>query len=310
MSRGNYGDGDVFAGYHSDHGDFDIVGQYPPCVALPFDCPPELKRRVLAAIISWKLCLSSVDYTLKRYVKKKIDAATQGLSPRRVIAEALQAATSYSNRIIDRIADIPDKPDDIGFVFATATLLRSKSTLRACGILLKLGHGAESFTVARALLEQIAWIYASHQSKTPEELESVTAPKAVRQLARLVPGVGRLYGYLSDVAHISPRHTRQYLDVSEDRIKVIAAGTEEDKVLCARLLLRLVDVQTIVAEHIYADYLPVVETICKNADGTFAIRDDRPFVADTKEYASRLNSFSPSQEGTAEFSDHASQAEH
>lgn len=162
--------------------------------------------------------------------------------------------------------------------------------MRACRILLKLGHGAESFVIARALLEQVAWIYASHQSKTPQELESVTAPRAVRRLSSLMPLAGRLYGYLSDVAHINPRHTRQYLHLSEGPMKVTIAGAH-DRVLCARILLHLVDIQTVVAEHIYADHLPVLETISKNLDGTLAIRPDRPFVAEIDKHAPQLGSF-------------------
>lgn len=274
-----------------DYGDFDIEGAYPDCFALPFDSPPELKRRVWAAVISWKMGLASIDYTLKRYVKDKDEGKTEGLAQRKAIAEALLTATIYADKIIDHIVEIPDKPGDLGLVFATSTLMRSKSTLRACRILLKLGHGAESFVIARALLEQIAWTYASHQSKTPEELESVTAPRAVRRLSRLLPLAGRLYGFLSDVAHINPRHTRQYLHLSEGPMKVTIAGAISDKLLCARILLRLVDFETIVAEHIYADHLPILETVSKNLDGTLTIRADRPFVAVIEKYASQLESF-------------------
>lgn len=206
-------------------------------------------------------------------------------------SQALLTATKYSNKIIDRIVDIPDKPGDLGLVFTTLTLMRSKRTLRACRILLKLGHGAESFVIARLLLEQVAWIYASHQSKTPEELESITASRAVKRLSRLMPIVGRLYGYLSDVAHINPRHTRQYLRVSDGPMQVITAGAARDKLRCAKILLHLVDVQTIVAEHVYADHLPTLETISKNVDGTLAIRADRPFVAEVEKHASQLASF-------------------
>ncbi len=144
--------------------------------------------------------------------------------------------------------------------------------------------------IARALLEQIAWIYASHESKTPDELESITAPKAVRKLSRLMPLTGRLYGFLSDAAHINPRRTRRYLDLSEGPIKVTIAGAAPDKLLCTKVLLHLVDIQTIVAEHIYADYLRVLETISKNVDGSLAIRPDRPFVAEIRKHKSRLES--------------------
>jgi hypothetical protein len=56
-------------------------------------------------------------------------------------------------------------------------------------------------------------------------------------------------------------------------------------------LLHLGDVQTIVAEHVYADHLPTLETISKNVDGTLAIRADRPFVAEVEKHASQLASF-------------------
>ncbi len=274
-----------------DHGDFDSMGVYPYCVALPFDSPTELKRRVWAAVISWKMGLASIDYPLKRYVEDKDEEKAQQLGQRKAVAEALLTATKYADKIINRIVDIPDKPGDLGLVFTTLTLMRSKSTLRACRILLKLGHGAESFVIARALLEQVAWIYAAHQAKTPEELESVTAPRAVRRLSKLMPLAGRLYGYLSDVAHINPRHARQYLHLSEGPMKVTISGAAGDKLLCAKILLHLVDIQTVVAEHVYADHLAILETVSKNLDGTLTIRADRPFVAEIEKHASQLGSF-------------------
>ncbi len=77
-----------------DHGDFDIRGEHPSCVALPFDSPPELKRRVWAAVVSWRMRLSSIDYTLKRYVNYSDEEVNQTLEQRKAIAEALRAATS------------------------------------------------------------------------------------------------------------------------------------------------------------------------------------------------------------------------
>ncbi len=115
-----------------DHGDFDIVGQHPSCVAWPFDSDPELKRRIWAAVISWKVGLRSIDYTLKRYVQDEAQDTAQEFRHRKAVAEALLSATTYANKIIDRIVSIPDKPGDLGLVFTTSTLMRSKSTFRAC----------------------------------------------------------------------------------------------------------------------------------------------------------------------------------
>jgi hypothetical protein len=200
------------------------------------------------------------------------------------------AATAYSDRIVDRIVDIANKPGDLGLVFATLTLMRSKSTLRACRILLKLGHGAESFILARGLLEQIAWAFATCHAKTPEELEAVTAPKAVSKLSRLIPLTGRLYGFLSDAAHINPRHVKRYIDFSDGPMKGIVAGAISDKLFCAEILLHLIDAETIVAEHIYEEYLPVLETLSKNADESLTIKKNRPFTADIKKHSLLLRS--------------------
>ncbi len=95
--------------------------------------------------------LAFIDYTLKRYVEDKDEEKAQQLGQRKPVAEALLTATKYADKIVNRIVDIPDKPGDLGLVFTTLTLMRSKSTLRACRILLKLGHGAESFVIARVL---------------------------------------------------------------------------------------------------------------------------------------------------------------
>ncbi len=50
-------------------------------------------------------------------------------------------------------------------------------------------------------------------------------------------------------------------------MKVTISGAAGDRLLCAKMLLHLVDIQTVVAEHVYADHLPILETVSKNLDG-------------------------------------------
>lgn len=50
-------------------------------------------------------------------------------------------------------------------------------------------------------------------------------------------------------------------------MKISIAGVARDKLFCAKILLHLVDIQTVVAEHVYADHLAILETVSKNLDG-------------------------------------------
>jgi hypothetical protein len=137
---------------------------------------------------------------------------------------------------VDRISDL-DAPAGAppGLVAAQAALLRLQASFRGAILMCSLGLRFEAAVIARLIVEQIAWAYAVHGFKDLAFWD-VLPTKSVSALKVIWPEVRRLYGQLTEVAHIAPEVTAQYLLFSGTESSVVIASVDDTKIVSFQLL--------------------------------------------------------------------------
>jgi hypothetical protein len=116
--------------------------------------PAEFKRRVLAAMISYKMRLKSIDYTLRQYVDHDL-YETEDESLGETISHYLHAATEDLTRELRQLHTQGDLP--FGILGAELTLFRLPHALDTARMLSNRGLLLEVLPLLRLCLEMIAW---------------------------------------------------------------------------------------------------------------------------------------------------------
>ena len=149
----------------------------------------------------------------------------------------MNRVTKYQVReVVARISDL-EAPAGAppGLVAAQAALLRLQASFRGAVLMCRLGLRFEATVIARLILEQIAWAYAVH-GFTELVFWDVLPTKSISALKTIWPEVGRLYGQLTDVAHIVPEVSAEYHLLSETEPGVVIGSIADTRIASFRLL--------------------------------------------------------------------------
>lgn len=254
--------------------DLDLIGDHLFTLGVPWNASEEFKKKVMSAAKSYNLGIKSVDYTLKKYgqywsfkpsIEKELNEAIQDL--KRIIVNAL-----------DYLMEIPDKPDIPSLYFCGAALIRLQNTFKAALISIKSRLYFEGMSLERMILEQLAWIYKVHNM---EDFFEVKPNKCIKDLKKMMPFVGRLYNYLSNGVHLSPKLFNEYIEKDLS----IKMGDIKQSYLNLYILFLLADIFCIVGEYIYANTKLVTEyRYIECANGKLKPRDNRDTVDMIKKY--------------------------
>lgn len=242
--------------------------------AVPRDCPPDLLRKLYAAVKAHFAPYKSIDYVLNRYGKywdfEALDEDEEGATLH-LLLTAVQLEVS---RLVEWWSSVPEKPGELGRVAAGAALLRLKTSFRSAGFLLQLGHIYEAYALQRMILEQTAWAYSIHRLPH-EKVLSTSVTKSITVLNKLLPWVGSSYGMLSDYTHISPRVAREFVTPSKGDFFVTLRATNR-RLEGAWWLLAMADTYAIVTELVYRDCASGLVHIHEVSSENFQPRSDRP----------------------------------
>jgi hypothetical protein len=236
----------------------------------------ELPRNLHAALAATNLGLRSLDYAKRMYTQERMPSKKSVAHDR--FSKAVRSAHDYIYATRNELRQNPrDDPDHYGPFAAAVALQRLDSGFRAAALLYRLGLNLEGDAVARQILEQIAWALAIGHMSSLEEIQKVQSQASVGKLKKLLPHMGRLYGFLSDVAHAS---------LDQHRSLVVLGHSDSDPggVLLtwsrladsANILLQLADAWVVVCQVTQADMLSEHPALASLTP--VLVRDDRPFI--------------------------------
>ncbi len=271
--------------------DFEVIATVQTMALIPRQGIPEsLRPNVRAAVIASPLRLSSVDYARRRYVSSPEPPEANEDSPRIAYTAAYLSAKAYMSRLMEKLKTSGRPDPSVGVFGASLVLERLAPSFFCAHFLYRMGHKYEGHAVARLILEQIAWAYSAYQSNDLAFLENIETTRSVGALKRLVPEIGRLYGFLSTKTHIDYSSHMEFLRVEDGQNIVLHAQPHYDEY--AEIVLRLADLFGLVWEISQADYLDDFEAI----DVHRSPKQDRTFLTTLKEHASRISELSAKQQ--------------
>jgi hypothetical protein len=265
----------------TDFDEMEFVGTGPLSIGMPFDAPQQFKSMLLAAATCYLWGNSSVDHVLRRYPKMLQRA--RPTEEERQLQQTLRAAKLHVASISHVASKFGKAKVNWGLWAAEACLARLKISYRAASFLARHGYAFEAATVCRLILEQLAWAYAI-RDMTDERLMKTLPTECITDLKKILPSAGRMYGELSNFAHLHPEHSAHYLEFSNGKAAVLSEVVHLRWHL-AFDLLNLADWYAVVWEAVAFQYFESPTSVRRRADGALEPIPDRPFIAKILELA-------------------------
>lgn len=210
--------------------------------------PPEFRRRVLAARISYQLGLRSIDYALKRYVhpeEYEFDPASLGDEVSDFVRDSLVILKDglKSLHTTDGIT--------FGIFGAEFSLFKIPESLDSARMLANRGLFLEVLPILRSCLEMGAWAATAFFIGTEEQVVRLKAPTCISNLKSIYSTCGTLYGYLSRFSHWEfPVHS-YFVNAASAGAAVIQASCRF-RAMSLMLCLTILDVVLRVVGRLYA----------------------------------------------------------
>ena len=179
-------------------------------IGMKSDYPEELFRRVGAAGVSVFLGSKSVDYICKRYT----NAAEYECGENRLDKEVSNWLVGSHKLFLDGLSAITNRDEqNFGKVLFEWTLLRFPFAAKHMVSCANRGSIFEVTALARMTVEQFAWAWCIDDATDPDAIDKTSATKAIGVLSKEEKYLGKLYGWLSEYAHWSPKaHVRAMIE--------------------------------------------------------------------------------------------------
>jgi len=229
-----------------------VIGQRRGnAVGMERDGPAEFKRRVLAGKLSFEMHLSSIDYTLKRYVKPDLYEASE-LSLGDEISRFLRDACNFLMIEFKNLHTQGELP--LGILGAELTLYRLPHLLDTARMLANRGLLLEVLPLLRLCLEMIAWAHTAFYLSDDNPVFELKAQSCISSLKEIYPSAGKLYGLLSEFAHWGHAIHGEFMhfDADQETVSVVNASVGY-RARSLALCLVLPDVCVEVARKIYQE---------------------------------------------------------
>lgn len=169
-------------------------------------------------------------------------------------SKILKVTSSIKQGVIDHLEYIinNEKPDNPSLFAAGAAYVRLQNTFKAYILCLRTGLHFETLAMGRIIVEQLASIYRIYNYDG--NFFKVPPNKCIKNLKKLIPFAGRLYGLLSNKLHIEPESTLDYIKVGDHQLDIVLKDSRQT-IQNAHLLLTIYDIFCIVGEYIYVDLI-------------------------------------------------------
>jgi hypothetical protein len=207
---------------------------------------PEFRRRVLAGAISYQLQLSSIDYTLKRYVKPD-EYDHEDLSLGDAVSDYLRDSAA---ELMRELRNLHTKDPTFGIFGAEITLYRVPHSLDTARMLSNRGLLLEVLPILRLCLEMTAWANTAFYMQSEDEVTALKAPSCISEMKDVYKTAGKIYGYLSKFSHWGHIIHSQFLDINPGQVAVLKASVRY-RAMSLALCLLVLDVFVEVVRKLY-----------------------------------------------------------
>ena len=145
-------------------------------------------------MLSHKLQLNSIDYTLKRYVDSDLYEAGDTFLGE-VVSDYLREASHVLQDGLRNLQTQGDLP--FGVLGAELTLYKLPDLLDTARMMSNRGLLLEVLPLLRLSLEMTAWAYTAFYIGDEQEVVDLKAQSCISSLKSTYKSAGRLYGFLS-----------------------------------------------------------------------------------------------------------------
>ncbi len=234
--------------------DFVIGQQAGWPIGLTRDSPPELRRRVLAGMLSYSARLKSIDYTLKHYV----DARTYEDEPVTLGDEISNYLDECMEKLHGRLSELHTQNDlTFGVFGAEMTLYRIPYSLAMARMLADRGLLLEVLPILRLSLEMIAWSFVAFRLANEDAVKKLEATYCISKMKGIYPSVGKLYGHFCSFSHWNFKVHSHFICESEEGAAVMHAS-RHFRALSLSMCLLVLDLLVEVIRSLYGSAADVL----------------------------------------------------
>ncbi len=209
---------------------------------------PEFRRRVLAALISYQMGLSSIDYAKKKYVRTT-EYQNEKLTLGDTISHFISTACASMAR---QMPDLHAKEDEfpIGRFASEITTFKIPRMIDNARLLADRGCYLEALPILRLCLEMTAWANAIYPIEEFDEIVVLKAQNCIASLRSIYPHAGRIYGYMSQFTHWGQIVHAEFLEKTREKVAVVYSSSKH-RAMGLALCLVSIDILLDVLNHIY-----------------------------------------------------------
>jgi len=201
-----------------DLDDYDILSIQSLSAAVPHETTESFRHFIWAAMATYAFGNKSIDNVMKNYdyIWQRYKKGVFENNPRILL---LRSMTKEIKQAADALEAI-EIEDNLSQICAKAALVRLEATFKSAYGLIRKEYIFESDAVIRIILEQIAWAYVAYGTD-PDKLSMLKPNKCITKLKKVFPYAGKLYGMLSEWAHIDASIISDYERFHAEGVPVV-----------------------------------------------------------------------------------------
>ena len=243
--------------------DFVIGQSHGTPVGMFRTAPPEFRRRMLAAMVSWQFGLDSIDYTKRKYIpKNKYEDEKYSLG---------DEISDYLSKSIDTLREELTKLHTVknltyGIFGSEVTIYMLPNILDNARMLSNRGLYLEVLPILRLGLEMISWAAMAFHCKSEDDVDGLKPNKCITMTKNIYGTIGNIYGYLSSFSHWHRSIHHNFISIDENKVMVSRASSKNRALSLVSCLL-LLDVLIEIIGYIYKEKsTKLIEIIQKSND--------------------------------------------
>ena len=201
-----------------DLDDYDILSIQAISAAVPHQTSESFRHYIWAAMATYAFGNKSIDHVMKRYdyIWQRYRKGIFESNPRIMLLREMAKKIELAAHALEET----EIESDLPLICAKAALVRLEASFKAAYGLIRKDYIFESDAVIRIILEQLAWAYPA-RTTDPKKLPNLRPNSCITKLKEIFPSAGRLYGQLSEWAHIDPSIIGDYERFHQEDIPVV-----------------------------------------------------------------------------------------
>lgn len=226
-----------------------MVGQdfgFP--VGMERKSPPEFRRRIVAAAISYRFGLRSIDSALKRYVDPNLyEGADVSLGDE--ISDYLRESASA---LRPGLRDLHTKDPTFGQLGSEITLFKVPNSLDTARMLSNRGLLLEVVPILRLCVEMMSWAVVVFHMEEESKIIETKAQYCITEMKNIYGTAGKIYGYLSKFSHWGHIIHGKFLVFDAERLALLEASVRY-RAMSLALCLVILDIFVEVIRKLYGE---------------------------------------------------------